>query len=122
MKPFIASLANALFLIILGLWGYFASQSPSFTALIPVIAGAVLLGLNNGLRKENKIVSHIAVVLTLLLLVALIKPLTGALGRSDAGAIMRVVVMMASTLWAVIVFVKSFIENRRQTTGNGRQD
>ena len=59
-------------------------------------------------------------MLTLLLLVALIKPLTGALGRSDAGAIMRVVVMMASTLWAVIVFVESFVETggRRQATGD----
>ena len=112
MKPYIASLINAVVLIVFGLWGYLAAANPSFTALIPVVAGALLLALNSGIKREQKILSHIAVALTAILLVALIKPLTGAMGRDDMGATARVVVMMLATLWSLAVFVQSFIRNR----------
>ena len=113
MKPYLASLINAILLIILGLWAYFGSDSPSFTALIPVIAGVILLLLNSGIRKENKTIAHIAVVITLLVLIGLIKPLTGALGREDTLALTRVIVMILSTLLALIIFIKSFIDARK---------
>ncbi|MFC2116662.1 hypothetical protein ACFLTU_09305 [Bacteroidota bacterium] len=113
MKPYMASLINAGILIAFGLWGYFGSDNPSLTAFIPVAAGVILLGLNVGIRKENKIIAHIAVILTLLILVALAKPLTAAISRSDSSAIFRITFMILSTLLAMVYFIRSFIEARK---------
>lgn len=113
LKPYIASLANALLLIAFGLWAYFGSETPSVTALIPVFFGVVIIALNGGLRKENKVVAHIVVILTVLVLGGLIKPLAGAIGRGDSLALFRVFVMIISTLWALIAFVKSFMDARK---------
>ena len=55
-------------LIAIGLWGYLEVTSP--TALIPVGFGAALILCSSGVRKENKVVAHIAVLLTLLILIA----------------------------------------------------
>ena len=115
MKAHTASLMNALILIGFGLWAYLGSDSRSETALIPVGIGAVLLALYPGVKKENKIVAHIAVLLTLLILVGLVKPLLGALDRNWM-AVMRVSVMMASTVVALFFFIKSFRDVRRART------
>lgn len=112
MKPYLASLINAFVLVLLGLWGYFGSDSPSVTALIPVVIGLLLLLMNRGLRKQNRVVAHLVAVLTLLTLSTLVKPLTGAIGREDATAILRVSLMIATTLFAFITFVKSFLDAR----------
>ena len=116
MKAHIASLTNAVVLIALSLWGYFSSDSPSLTALIPTVIGGVLLILNSGVKNENKIIAHIAVLLTLIVLIGLIKPFMGAMAREDNGALIRVTVMILSTIMAMIFFVKSFISARKNRT------
>ena len=113
MKPYFASLLNAIILITLGLWAYSSAETPSVTALIPVFAGVILVFLNPGLKKENKTIAHIAVILTLLIFIGLIKPLTGALERVDYIAIFRVIFMMLFTLLALASFIKSFIDARK---------
>jgi hypothetical protein len=114
MKPYLASLINAILLVALGGWAYLSSEDPSPTALIPVVTGIILLVLNPGVRKENKIQAHIAVVLTLLILIGLIRPLTGAIDRGDTLAIVRVGIMLLSTVFAMIFFIKGFIDARRR--------
>ena len=113
MKAHTVSLINALVLIAFGLWAYFGSETPSKTALIPTGFGVVILTLYKGIKKEDKIVAHVAVLLTLVILVALIKPLTAAIGRDDDMAIVRVSVMLLSTVVALFAFIKSFIDVRR---------
>ncbi len=108
-----ASLINAVLLISLSLWGYFSSETRSITALIPTFIGWVLIILNKGVKKENKLISHIAVVLTLVILIGLIKPLLGAVDRSDNLAILRVLIMIISTIMAMVYFIKSFIQARK---------
>ena len=112
MKPYLANLINAIVLILLGLWGYFGSETPSLTALIPVVTGGILLIFTPSFRKGNRIIAHIAVVLTLAIFIALIKPLSGAIERLDNAAITRVVVMMISSFFAMTLFIKSFIDAR----------
>ena len=112
MKSYLASLINAFVLILLSLWSYFGSETPSFTALIPAVIGFVLLLLNWGLRKDNRTIAHVVVLLTFLTLIALVKPLTGAIGRNDVAAIFRVSVMIASTLFSLTIFIKSFRDSR----------
>ena len=120
MKAHTASLLNALVLVVFGLWAYFGSETPSKTALIPAGFGVVLLALYPGVKKENKIIAHVAVLLTLLILGGLVKPLLGALERNDGLAIFRVVAMIATTLLALFYFIKSFVDVRRARREKGR--
>lgn len=113
MKSHLALLLNAILLILLGSWAYLASDDPSITALIPVFAGIILLLLFKGVKAGNKIAGHIAVVVTFLILAGLIKPLLGALDRADDMAISRVGIMMLSSLYSLIIFVREFIRVRR---------
>ena len=114
MKAHTASLINAVLLIVLPLWGYLSSETPSKTALIPAGIGIILLAMNPGVKKENKVIAHIAVLLTLLILIALITPLMGAVGRGDGLAILRLAAMIVSTALAMVFFVKSFIDARKR--------
>ena len=77
MKAHTTSLINALILVIMGLWGYFESDSRPVTALIPVVVGIILVAINNSVKKENKIIAHIAILLTLIITIGLIKPFLG---------------------------------------------
>ena len=123
MKPHKISFVNAVTLISFGLWGYIdVDYSP--TALIPVVFGAIILALNSGLKKENKTVAHIVVLLTFLIFGGLFKPLMSAIESGSLimatednwvfinDSLVRVGLMMLSTLMALIVFIKSFIANR----------
>ncbi len=114
MKAYKISLIHALSLFVLGAWGYLGSESPSPTALIPVIFGIAIIALNRGLKKENKAAAHVVVILTVLVLGGLIKPLTGGLERGDGLAIARVSVMLILSVLALIAFVKSFIDARKK--------
>lgn len=118
MKAHTASFINAILLITMSLWGYFTSDNPSMTALIPAVIGVLLLALNNGVKKENKVIAHIAVLLTLLILIGLVKPFTAALDRADNLALIRVGLMIVSTIVAMIYFIKSFIDARKNRTQN----
>ncbi|NRB53836.1 MAG: hypothetical protein HRU41_39670 [Saprospiraceae bacterium] len=113
MKPFQANLVNAAVLIILGLWGYLGSETPSPTALIPVGFGVIFALATPPFKKENKVVAHIIVLLTLLIIIALFMPLRGALGRGDTVAAVRVGIMIATSVVAMVIYIKSFIDARK---------
>jgi hypothetical protein len=113
MNPFQVNLINAVILIVFGLWGYLAPASPSPTALIPVGFGAVLASMTPGMRKENKVVAHVVVLLTLVLAIALVIPLRAALTRDDWVAASRVGLMLLGCLIALVIYVRSFIAARR---------
>ncbi len=112
MKPHVLSAINAFTMLAIGAWGWKTGNSN--TALIPVALGAMLLPLNNGIRYESKVVSHVAVILTLLATVGLAMALKGAIGREDNGQIMRVSVMLFTAIIAMIAFIKSFIDARKK--------
>ena len=63
LKAHTASLIHALALIGLGGYGYLSSDTPSVTALIPVVFGVLLLAMNRGVKNENKVIAHVAVLL-----------------------------------------------------------
>lgn len=113
MKAHLVSLIHAVALIGLGGYGYLSSDTPSVTALIPVVFGVLLLAMNNGVKKENKVIAHIAVLLTLLIIIGLVKPLTGAMGRGDSAAVARVATMLVLGVLAMVSFVRSFIAARK---------
>jgi len=119
MQPSKANLINSLILIVMPLWAYLtyessnAGSTQSITALIPMFIGVVLLFCTNGIKNQNKIIAHIAVILTLLALVGLFKPLTSAISESRDLSIFRVSLMLIACIFSMITFVKSFITARK---------
>ena len=109
-----ANLLNSIILILVGGWGYFDGDGKSMTALIPVMFGVVLLLCNNGIKNQNKVISHLAVLATFICLLGLFMPLNGAIERGDNLAVARVSSMIASSVIALIFFIKSFIKARRK--------
>ena len=108
-----ANLLNSVVLIAVGGWGYLDGDGKSITALIPVIFGVVLLLCYSGIKKQNKVIAHIAVLVTFICLLGLFMPLNGAIERGNDTAVVRVSAMIVSSLTALIFFIKSFIENRK---------
>lgn len=113
MNPYIATLVNAITLILVASWDYLAAENGSTTALIPVFFGVVLLLLSSGVKKENKVVSHIVVILTLLVIISLYMPFKGALEIGDNIALIRVLLMIAAGVLAMMTYIKNFIANRK---------
>lgn len=116
MTPAKANILNAIILVTLGLWAYFGSASPSATALIPAIFGLIFLAFAKPFLAGNKVIIHIVVFLTLLIVLALAMPLKAAIGRSDTLAIVRVGVMLLSSLGALVIYIKSFVDARKART------
>ena len=124
MKTEQSNLLNSLTLIAVGLWGYFdvsvydLSVIISFehwTALIPVIFGFILLLCHKGVKNNSKLIAHIAVVMTLLIFIALVgKRLPISLEQGGTG-LFRIIAMSLTSLIALIVFVRSFISNRKKS-------
>ena len=111
MNSRIANLINSTSLILIGLWGYLSVSS--ITALIPVAFGIGLILCDSGLKNHNKLIAHIAVSLTLIILLALIgMRLPKSIDGGGIGLI-RVILMISTSVLAMVYFVKSFIDARK---------
>ncbi len=113
------NLLNSFCLILMPLWAYFSfegsaeKETLSITAMIPLFLGIILLICNAGLKKENKIIGHIAVFVTLIALIGLFMPLKAAITENRSLSIVRVSIMIVSSLLALISFIWSFIVARK---------
>ena len=120
MKTYQANMLNVLTLIAMSLRAYFAYEptpdkmSPSVTTFIPLVFGVILLLCHNGIKKENKIITHVAVLVTLLSVIGLTKPFMSALDEERFIAVFRVGAMILTGVIAMITFIQSFIRNRRK--------
>ena len=120
MKPYVANLINAVVLITMGVWAYYTSDvvPAPVTALIPVAFGIIFLLATPLFKKQNKVVAHIVVLLTFVLIVALAaKPLQGALADDNPVRLFRVGLMMTTSIVALGVFIKNFIDVRKARQG-----
>lgn len=93
--------------------GYLLKDAPSITSLIPAGFGLLLLACHQGIKHQNKRISHIAVVLTLFIFLLLIMPLRFVIRKEDTIGIVQVSAMMITSLFALIIFIKSFIKARK---------
>ena len=112
MNAYKANLINSISLIVFGVWGYI--DGSSITALIPTAFGAILLVCTGGVKNQNKIIAHIAVLLTLLILFALLGMRLPKSLESGGIGLFRVLFMCGTSLLAMIYFVKSFIAARKK--------
>ena len=111
MNASTANLINSLVLIAMGAWGYF--ESGSGTAFIPVGFGVALLLCTPGVKKENKIIAHVAVLLTLLILLAMLGMRLPKSIESGGMSLVRAVLMIATGILAMVMFVRSFIAAKK---------
>ena len=114
MTPERANLLNSLVLIIFGLWGYFEVMSP--TALIPVGFGVVLLCcflIISAKPSLTKLVAHIAVLLTLIILIALVGVRLPKSLASGGPGLFRVISMSITSTIALVYFIKNFIDMKK---------
>jgi hypothetical protein len=102
----IIMISNAVFLIILGIAGYFGSEVKSLTAFIGPAIGIVLFALAFPTKKENHIAAHIAVVITLLSAIAIM-----ARGITSGNAL--VLIMGVATVTAFIFYVANFFIRKK---------
>lgn len=114
MKPITVNLINGLVLIAAGLYGYFGitgnNGTASLTALIPTAFGVLLIILGLFWNKAPKVVSHIAVVLTLILLIMVINRFL----KVDIWEAKKYIFLLCtvSNAMALFVFIRSFVVAR----------
>jgi lysylphosphatidylglycerol synthetase-like protein (DUF2156 family) len=110
-NPHIVNLIYSLFLIVVGISGfllrYFEVGDFQFTALIPAAFGLVLLPLGNGIKRQHKVISHVAVLLTLILAVfALIMVIMNAGDGfliSRRGIIFTLILISSATVLSIYI-------------------
>ncbi|MDG1969549.1 MAG: hypothetical protein P8I56_01010 [Paracoccaceae bacterium] len=104
-----ANLINAIALIVLSLWAYFANGMSSETTLIPVAFGVLLLGHHLWLKGGSRFALAIVVLLTLIIAYALWTPLSSSIDKGQALPIIRVGIMMATSVFALITLIRAVI-------------
>jgi vacuolar-type H+-ATPase subunit I/STV1 len=117
MTPAQMNTLNGLVLLVLGTWGaveavmFKAAGGESFspTVFIAPVFGVLFLIMSPFFGKGNKAIVHIVVALTPLLVLSMFKPL---LAREGVAQI-RVALMMLSGLIATVIYIKSFVDARR---------
>ena len=115
MKAATANLLNAIVLIAAGLYGYFLILTPEGTraptALIPAAFGLLFLIFQKGVASSNKIISHVVVVLTLLLLIICIMRFV-KIEEWGAKKYLFLACVLSNAV-ALVAFIGSFIEARK---------
>ncbi len=106
-----ATILNGITLVLMSVWSYFATQSPS--VFVSTAFGVVFLLLAPGIKRESSLIAHIAVVLVVVYILALFNPLRGTIERGNVAGTIRVGLMMLTSVVALVYYVKSFIDARR---------
>ncbi|MHA6247990.1 hypothetical protein ACXYMU_08655 [Pontibacter sp. CAU 1760] len=112
VHPYLINTLNALVLIIAGLVVYFTNPAKPPTALIVPLVGLLLLACTYHLRKHNRFVFNTVTALTLLvgfMIVWLLNLNTFSWNLRH----LLLVAMAASCFLAVVVYVGTFIRERR---------
>ena len=119
-KPGLLNKYYSFFLIAMGIigfaWRYTTEFDLQFTALIPAIFGLILLPMSKPITKENHVVAHIAVTITLIFgLIALYMFITSltADAMNIRKAILFGLMFIASDL-VTLLYVLRFIRVKKE--------
>ena len=107
-----ANLINACALIALSLWAYIANGMSSETTLIPTGFGVLLLGHHLWLKAGSRVALYIVLLLTLIIAYALWTPLASSIDKGALPPILRVGVMMATSVIALFCLARSIFKRR----------
>ena len=98
----------------MGIWGGLGASS--VTAFIPSIFGVLIFTcylISRKNQKLNIIFSHVAVLLTILILVALVGTRLPKSIDEGGWGLLRLLVMIGTSSFSITMFIKSFIEARQ---------
>ncbi|MEO1054056.1 MAG: hypothetical protein AAFX87_25690 [Bacteroidota bacterium] len=116
MQPHQVNRALSFIYILAGLIGFLARYIEQgdfqYTALIPAIFGLILLPMTKGIRQENKVIAHVAVLVTLLVAVMV----SSMLFKNDFEVTRKSIIFMvivAASLVALVIYIKGFIDKKR---------
>ncbi len=117
MKSQHAAYINSFVLIVIGFWGYAANNFATHTAIIPLSAGILFLGMALLLKKEKKILLIFISTITFILLIAFIFPLLRNARQSDIWGMIRISIEMLASAMALIVYLRNYIQlNKNKAT------
>jgi len=105
MNIYKVMMTNAFVLIVLGVYGYISSGSP--TALIAPGIGVILFILAFFVKKENRTATHIAVVLTLIASIMFI-----VIGINRGNNI--VLIMAVFSVLALVMYIMDFVRRKKE--------
>jgi len=115
-----ANLYYAVFLVFVGIIGFLARYLEQgdlqFTSLIPAAFGLILFPMTGAIKRENGVIGHIAVALTLLLAVVV----TIMFVKNNAGGIQfdrKTIIFLVTGLVSYVVlgiYVSGFLRRREQ--------
>ncbi|MEM7242257.1 MAG: hypothetical protein AAF429_08735 [Pseudomonadota bacterium] len=108
-----ANTINAIVLIIMADWAYLSADVPHFMMLIPAIVGFILIFCNRGIKRDDKMIAHIAVLLTCLMLLSGLWYVVQGLRLGDMLMVLRNGAMSGTSILAMVYFIKSFRDARR---------
>lgn len=112
MNAHLAHMINSFALILIGGYGFYVADSK--VELISVFLGVILLSVSNGVQYGNKASLRIAIVLTLVVMIFLIKyPLMTAIYFRNTMNTIRVGIMVFTGTVTLGFFIKSQMEIRK---------
>lgn len=109
----------AIFLILIGLFGFVARYSiqgdMQVTSLIPVFFGIIFLFLTKGIKNENSVIAHLAVVLTFVLAAVVTYMFFKNLSAEFVGSRKFFIFLLTAVVSYVVlgIYVAGFIDKKR---------
>jgi len=99
--------------------GSISSQGGAIQLTIGMLGfGVALVLCSPGVKKQNKVIAHIAVLLTFIILIALVgMRLPKSIEQGGLG-LLRVFLMIGTSTFSMIYFIRSFISNRKAKENN----
>ncbi len=116
MKPYIANFINSIVLLAIGAWGYISliDTKDSSSNLIAPAFGLILLICTPFIKKENKSITYISLLLTFFLAVTLIvKFLVIQIEQRNIQEIVRISIMIITCIITISTFIKNFIDIKK---------
>lgn len=110
----------AIFLLLIGIFGFIARYTSDgdiqVTSLIPAFFGFVLLFFTKGIKNDNKVIAHLAVVLTLVLAVVVTYMFVKNLSSEFIGTRKFFIFLVTGLVSYVVlgIYVAGFIDKKRK--------
>lgn len=118
-KIYRVTLIYSILIIITGITGlmarYFEQGDWQFTSLIPAGFGIILLLMVPGMKKHNRMIAHLVVLLTFFLSIMVLVMLVKNLGEGSGlnRKVILFIIILAASAWALSMYIASFITARK---------
>lgn len=116
-KPHKVNLVFSIFLIAIALFGLFARYLDEgdwqITAMIPAVFGVVLLPMTGGIKRDSRIIGHIAATVVVILFISMIAMFfrEGGLMLTRKNVIFQLITLFS--IYYIIINIRYFIRRRK---------